>query len=84
MEGAWQRLTEAHEELRRACMSGREFALRDSCIVLTQVFAAYHPDPELTWLGLPDHLALTYAEALRQRVSNARSLETVDRIAQSL
>ena len=53
----WAALEGRVGALEGACRAGRQARLRDSCVALTQVLAAYGSCPDLTWLGLPAGLA---------------------------
>ena len=46
-------LDESARRLREACLAGTDPPLREACTALTQVYTAYHPSPELGWLGCP-------------------------------
>ena len=70
--------------LRQACLAGPEFRLRDSAAALVQVCAEFAPVPELSWLGLPAGQVEGARGRLRHAVTNARDLETVERIAAAL
>lgn len=48
------------KSLREACLAGKDARTRDSCIVLTQVYAAYAPHPRLDWLALPIAAAIEH------------------------
>jgi hypothetical protein len=51
---------------------------------LTQVYADFHPSPDLTWLGLRDWIISSGKGLLRDRVLNQRIPATVERIAVAL
>jgi hypothetical protein len=55
--------------------------VRDSCIILTQTYAAFHPAPELDWLGLPRPLIARATSLLRYAIESQRSLEAIDQIS---
>jgi hypothetical protein len=42
----------AVDRLKNACYQGEQARLRDACCSLVQVLAAYHPNPDLGWLGV--------------------------------
>ena len=81
---AWQDLEDRIAELRSLCLAGPEAALRDSCIVLTQVYLAYHPRPDLPWLGLATPFNKGEARLLQHHITRSRTSEPLDRIALAL
>ena len=57
-EATWDELHSTRSALERLLLTGTDGQLRNSCIVLTQIYAAFHATPELEWLGLrPDQVA---------------------------
>jgi hypothetical protein len=78
---AWESLVAADAALRKACLTGRSAQVRDSCIILTQTYAAFHPAPELDWLGLPRPLIARATSLLRYAIESQRSLEAIDQIS---
>lgn len=61
-----------------------EARLRDSCVTLTQVYAALHPAPELEWLGIREEL-LAEARGLFPSVLRGHRGSVVhDRIARAV
>ena len=83
-ERCWQRLTQAVTELHKRCETGLQSQLRDSCIILTQVYLAFHPAPDVEWLGLPEDLTQYGRRMLRHRVTHQHDAEMIDRIAVAL
>lgn len=83
-EIVWSELQENVKALRTACFTGRAVNLRDACIVLTQVYASFHPNPNLSWLGLPEHVVVVGVASLKQAVQGWRNLEVLDRISAAL
>jgi hypothetical protein len=81
---AWDGLTRQSAALREACAHGPAAVLRDSCVILTQVYAAFHPVPKLDWLGLPDNIVAGGRTNLHGRCSSSRGPELFDRVAVSL
>ena len=78
---AWRELLARESRLRALCLTGPDATLRDSCIILTQAYGAFHPSPDLDWLGLPRHLLEPDLAALRHRITGSRTSEPVERIA---
>jgi hypothetical protein len=78
---AWTKLQENHAALRKVFQTGPNNQLRDSMMILTQVYAAFGPSPELDWLGLPAGLIEDGAASLRHRVSRSHNGELFERIA---
>ena len=79
-EAAWDRLQNQLAIYRHTFHSGRENDLRDACMVLTQIYAAFHPAPDLDWLGLPKHLRQAGAMVLQQRIRGFRGGELFERV----
>ena len=78
------RLREATRQLHAVCLSDPEAGIRDSCVILTQVYAAFHPVPDVGWLGLDD-VVIAYGKAtLKQRFANTRNAELPERVAAAL
>jgi hypothetical protein len=48
---AWSRFRQAYDQLADRCFAGSEATRRESCILLLQVYAAYRPRADLSWLG---------------------------------
>jgi hypothetical protein len=83
-ERSWDELTRAVLALRTACQTGLCCPLRDSCIILTQIYLAFHPVPDVNWLGLPEHIICQGVNVLHHRFMNGRNGEMADRIAAAL
>jgi hypothetical protein len=64
------------------CRTGPSVKLREACIVLTQVYVAFHPAADCRWLGLPNWLIQYGAVCLRDRLT--RDVAMPDRIASAL
>jgi hypothetical protein len=58
-------LDQSFASLRSACQGGSEARLREACVALTQVYTAYHPTPDLNWLGCPPGSAAAEASRIR-------------------
>jgi hypothetical protein len=78
---AWNDLQARVAELRRVCTTAPAASLHDSCIILSQVYAAFHPAPILTWLGLPESVVSFGVSSLHHRIVGERRLEPLERIA---
>lgn len=59
----------------------RQVRLRNSCIILTQIYAAFHVHPELSWLDLPEEVVQRGAEMIRHRFTSWDNAQMADRIA---
>ncbi len=79
-EAAWDRLQNQLAIYHRTFQSGRENDLRNACMVLTQIYAAFHPAPDLDWLGLPKLLSQEGAMVLQQRIRGFRGGELFERV----
>jgi hypothetical protein len=61
-------LDQSVHRLKEACLSGQTPRLREACTALTQVYAAYHPSPDLSWLGFPAGWGTGHAGLIRSCV----------------
>jgi len=59
----------------------RQVRLRNSCIILTQIYAAFHVQPELGWLDLSDEVVQRGTEMIRHRFTSWENAQMADRIA---
>jgi hypothetical protein len=80
---AFQALSGSADELTRACLVGPEAMLRDSCIILTQAYAAFGKTPDLSWLALSP-ADVGGAASIRHRLTHQQGPEVSDRIALAL
>jgi hypothetical protein len=80
----WRNLLEARRHLQLLCCTGDDFRSRDACICLVQVYAEFHPRPDLGWLGVPESIVEQSRGLLQHNITRQRDLETVDRIAAAL
>jgi hypothetical protein len=80
----WEQLREARRRLENLCLTGLDAQMRDSCIAMVQLYAEYHPSPDLSWLGVSDVAFAHFQGRLRQNIESARDLETIERIAAAL
>lgn len=71
-------------QLYATCQPDGEFAIRDSCVTLTQVYSAFHRAPDVAWLGLDDGAVEWGRVPLRYRLTRSRSSEPTDRVAAAL
>jgi hypothetical protein len=81
---AWKVLQESLAALRQTLQSGSAHSLRDDCMILTQVYAALHPAPDLAWLDVPKECIEQGAPVLRQKLQGLHNGEVFDRIAAAL
>jgi hypothetical protein len=72
------------DSLRNEFQMGPECLLREHCIILTQVYAAFHPKPDLAWLGLSEPVIQSGRDAVRAWLSQFRNNELTERIAAAL
>ena len=77
-------LQETIRQLHTICRPDDEAVVRDSCVILAQVYAAFHPAPDVEWLGLPDDVIEVGRHTLRHRFTNARNPELTERVAAAL
>lgn len=78
------RLQEAVQELHAVCHANSEAGLRDSMVILTQVYTALHPSPDIGWLGLDDEIVTRGRDNLRYRLLKPSNLELPDRVSTAL
>jgi len=71
-------------KLYAACWPEPEGVYRDSCITLVQAYVAYHPNPEIEWLGDAAAESSLGGQVFRHSVSHARKLEVTERVAAAL
>jgi hypothetical protein len=76
-------LLDNSERLKAACSAGIEARIRDSCIALLQVYAAYRTQANLTWLGLPPEFTQT-SNDIPRRVAERNDVSVTERIAAAL
>ena len=81
---SWNELDHSVAEIRRTFRTGPETRKCDACVVATQVYAAFHPAPDLAWLGLDNAVVEDGRAMLRARVTGWRGPEMLDRIATAL
>jgi hypothetical protein len=82
-QSAWEELASKSTALRDSCTSGATAQVRDSCVILTQVYAAFDPSPQVDWLGLPSWV-VERRRNLRGACSSWSGPELFDRVALSL
>ncbi len=78
------RLNETVLKLHSVCRPTEESSIRESCVVLAQIYSAFHPIPETGWLGLPEIVIAMGRMTIRRQMSNLRNLELTDRVAAAL
>lgn len=66
LDHAWMEFDQLHQRLQQTFHPSDEMALTESCIACTQLYAAVHPSPDLTWLGLPEPLIASGIAGLNQ------------------
>ncbi len=79
---AGRQVQEGHERLREACLAGPEAAVRNACIALVQVYAAYRPRADLAWLGVPS--GTSGASVIRYRVERRHDVAVTEQVAAAL
>jgi hypothetical protein len=67
--------------VKKRFQTGIENRLRDSCIILTQVYAAFDPSPTLSWLDVSADASESGVGALRHRITHFQNGEMFERIA---
>ncbi len=84
LAGDRDQLQETIRQLHTICRPDDEATVRDSCVILAQVYVAFHPAPDVGWLGLPDDVIEVGRAALRHRFTNTRNPELTERVAAAL
>ncbi len=82
--GDRERLQETIRQLHTICRPDGDAAVRDSCVILAQVYATFHPAPDVGWLGLPDDVLEAGRLTLRHRFTNIRNPELTELVAAAL
>ena len=77
-------LRETIRQLHVVCWPDGLATIRDSCIILTQAYAAFHPAPVTGWLGLADDVMTTGRAVLSHRFTHTRNFELTERVATAL
>lgn len=77
-------LDERSEALKIMCFEDSKAGLRDSCIALLQIFAAYQPKADLKWLGLPPDFIRANANVLPFHVQHQGGTTITERVAAAL
>ena len=83
-QSAFQELHRSLHDLQGLCVAGSEARMHDACIAMTQVYAEFHPNPDLSWLEVPDWLVQRWKGRLTHAIFSSRDLETLERIAGAL
>ena len=76
-------LQQNYESLKALCCDGRQARLRQSCIVLVQIYAGFKPKADLTWLGLPAEYA-SATQAIPYYARHRRDDSTAEQAALAL
>lgn len=84
LAGDADRLRDEVRRLHKVCRPDGEFATRDSCVTLTQVYAAFHPAPDLAWLGLDGAVVERGRMTLGHRWTHSRGRGLTERVAAAL
>ena len=81
LDAAWKSLQASHAVVKKTFQTGAENQLRDSCIILTQVYAAFDPSPTLDWLDVSPEAIDRDVGSLQHRITHFQNGEMFDRIA---
>ena len=84
VEMAWGDIESMRGGLTKALLSNADSRLRNSCIILTQFYAAFHSSPNVEWLGLSSRDVQRGVTCLRARVNGFRNAELLDRLVVAL
>jgi hypothetical protein len=80
IDATWQQLLARLAALRKVFQGGPENQLRESCIILTQVYAAFSSSPALDWLDVPQEHIEGGIPSLRHRIKHSHNGEMFERI----
>jgi hypothetical protein len=81
---AWSGLEHASSMLRQICFGGQAATLRESCIILTQVCAAFGPESAIEFLGLHETVIRDGQGYYGDRLIRSVHPQAVEKIAVSL
>jgi hypothetical protein len=85
LELAWTRLNKLNNDLQQTFHPAHKLnKLRDACIILVQLYAAFSPDGDLSWLGLSQQTIANSGGAIRIRGNGYRGPHFFERIADAL
>ncbi len=82
-EATWDELVACIDQLRSASSDAANVQLYDSCVILTQVYVAFRSEPDVKWLGLPEHI-IQSGVALSGLCGSWSAPEIADRVAVAL
>lgn len=77
-------LSSIWQELSERLLAGEEVRKRNSCVILTQIYAAFHINPKLNWLELPEEIIQRGKGIIKLRFDGLSSAEITERIAAAL
>jgi len=80
----WNKLAQSITEIEELFRTGPEVRLRDACAVLTQVYLAFHPKPDVAWLGLDPGIVEQGQVTIHARLTQRQSANMLDRAAAAL
>ncbi|MCA9146314.1 MAG: hypothetical protein H6822_28310 [Planctomycetaceae bacterium] len=86
---AWEELNEISfelnkslQDLRALCFEGPEAQIRDSCVALLQIYAGYHQEADLSWLG-PAAKMVSNVAGLPHRIRHRQDWNVPERAARA-
>jgi hypothetical protein len=77
----WHAVTGLTARLRHMCLADSGQSLRDACVLLTQIYAGFAPEPALHWLGVSESVMQTGRATIRHRVMSQHDVAFTDRVA---
>lgn len=84
VDSSWETLSRLVPELNELFRTGGANRLRDACTAATQVYSAFHPAPDLDWLGLDPALVERDRQMIQSRIGHFQKAEMFERIATAL
>ena len=81
VDAAWKAFQASHAAVKETFQTGTENRLRDSCMILTQVYAAFGSSPKLDWLDVSPEAIERGIGLLKHRITHFQNGEMFERIA---
>ena len=84
LDSSWSAVDRLQRELEALLRTGGDIQIVDACVAATQVYAAFHPAPDVGWLGLAPKSRKPDPEFMCARTRQLNNAEVFDRIATAL
>lgn len=83
-EEAWRAVRAALSSLKENLETGEDNQFRESCMILCQIYAAFHPSPKVDWLGLPPAVISRGVQTLQHRLTHFQNGEMFVRVVNAI